>query len=174
VLWIGPSGATELATQTVTSTVDFAIAPQGLGVLVISEGTVHRLDPIIQPAVLQAPTAPAAGGPLPVSVQGRPFSLAPLIVAVDVPNPPFTIPLVGTFHTSLGILSTFVAVEDGVGVFHGPDPADALDASGAWSASYPLPPALSGLTFVAQAYVLDPGAPNLLFWITNPVTIGVL
>jgi hypothetical protein len=116
---------------------------------------------------------------IPVSVNGRPFSLSPFILAIDLPlGPPqfpsgvYFLPPWGTFATSLGLLPSFTALEDGLGLFTpAPTPLGVLPPGGQRNLSYFVPLGAAGLTIVTEAYIVDAQAPNGVFWISNSVFV---
>jgi hypothetical protein len=186
VHYFGPGGVFLLASATGLAGVgDFAINDDGAGgLLLVEAGAVHRITgapPPFAPGTLQAPTTATQGSPIAVTVSGRPLSIAPFVLAVDLPlGPPLfplgvlPIPPYGVAHTSLGLLPTFVALEDGIPVFAPfPTPLGFLPPQGQRTLSYVVPTIPAPLTVVLQAYILDPLAPNGLFWITNPVFLAL-
>ena len=52
-----------------------------------------------------------------------------------------------------------------------PTPAGFLPPSGQRTLGYLVPPIVTPINLVLEAYILDAAAPNGLVWITNPVFI---
>ena len=184
VQYFGPGGPWTLAAgAALPPPGDFAINDDGAGGLLLVEGgTVHRISaaaPPIAPGTLIAPASAMQATAIAVTIAGRPLSIAPLILAADLPlGPPafplgvLPIPPYGAAHTSLGIQPTFVVLEDGIPIFApAPTPSGILPPSGVLSLGYVVPAIAVTVTVVLQAYILDPAAPNGLFWITNPALV---
>lgn len=181
VVWFGDGPPRTLLSATVPAPGDFSInEDESGGFLVCTQGTLIRVsltNPLpTPPGTLTAPTTWPASSPITVTLTGRPFTLAPFLLAVDLPlGPPqfpqsvLPVPPYGVVHTSLGLQSSFLAVRDGLGVFGPADPQARLDAGGVFAEIYGVPSTLAGTTLVLQAYVADPQAPNGLFFTTPPV-----
>lgn len=184
VEYVGPGGTFILASDTqLPLPGDFGMNEDGAGGLLLATGaSVVRITQGATPWPLGSLSAPASfpqGGVLVATVSGRPFALSPFILAADLPLGPPAFPLgvhpippYGTAATSLGLLPSFVALEDGLGLFTpGPTPAGFLLPSGQRNLSYPIPLGAAGITIVAEAYIVDSQAPNGTFWISGPAFV---
>jgi hypothetical protein len=91
----------------------------------------------------------------------------PLVVGADAPGFNLTLPGIGSFRTSLGLLPTFFVLADDFGILGAPIPTTGTP----WTFTFTPPPIPVGLTVTAEGYVVHPGAANGIVTISNPLTV---
>jgi hypothetical protein len=105
--------------------------------------------------------APTGGDPLLLGVALEPVLAPPLFF------PPFG--LIDLDPLGPG----YVKLIDGIGVGGPANPFGQTPVGGAFSLTLAVPPGLSGLSLVSQGLILDPGAPNGLYLLSNLVPFAL-
>lgn len=137
---------------------------RGLGgdLYVASGDTLWRLTGT--PATLTS-GIPTGFNPLRLRLDGPPGN--PILVTADAPGFALTVPAIGTFGTSLGLLPSFLVLADTLGIFTPAAPATGTP----WTRDIQLPPSPLGVSFAVQGHVFSPTAANGLVMISNPLVV---